>query len=180
MIAMDQFFPADVTVQAKQIAAEFTTERIAEGGEGFGEVTARRLSLQLKEQCRESARGRGQRYGRGRGHQRGRGRDDGERRVKSKVRGLDGISIDREEIDLAGVAQLVEEGQVRAIAAALVQLYGQGLDGRLTVAEVLDGIEARLAQGCLDELTSFWQGNLAMPRRQDLAAALNRWRAITN
>ncbi len=180
VIAMEQFLPRDVTAQAKQIAAEFATERIAEGGEGFGEVTARRLSLQLKEQRRESGRGRGQRYGRGRGHQRGRGRDDGERRVKSKVRGLDAISIDREEIDLAGVAQLVEEGQVRAIAAALVQLYGEGLDARLTVAEVLDGIETRLEQGGLDELTTFLQGNLAMPRRQDLAAALNRWRAISS
>ncbi len=176
VIAMDQFLPGDVTAQAKQIAAEFATERIAEGGEGFGEVTARRLSLPLKERSQESARGRG----RGRGHQRGRGRDDGEQRVKSKVRGLDAISIDREEIDLAGVAQLVEEGQARAIAAALVQLYSQGLDGKLTVAEVLDGIEARLAQGGLDELTAFLQGNLAMPRRQDLAAGLNRWRAIAS
>jgi len=67
---------------------------------------------------------------------------------------------------------------VRAIAAALVQLYGQGLAGELTVAEVLDGVEARLVRGGLDELTPFLQGNLAMPRRQDLAAALNRWRAL--
>ena len=98
--------------------------------------------------------------------------------MKSKVRGLDAIAIDREEIDLSGVAQLVEEGQVRAIGLALVQLYGQGLDGGLTVAEVLDGIEAAIEREGLDGLTHFLQGNLARPRRQDLAAALNRWRAL--
>ncbi len=61
----------------------------------------------------------------------------------------------------------------------LVQLYGQSLDGRLTVAELLDG-KARLAQGGLDTLITFSQGNLTMLQWQDLAAALNRWRAISS
>ncbi|NJN29614.1 MAG: hypothetical protein HC824_03515 [Synechococcales cyanobacterium RM1_1_8] len=55
--------------------------------------------------------------------------------------------------------------------------YSQGLDGQATVAEVLDGIEAAIERDGLDGLTTLLQGNLALPRRQDLAAALNRWRA---
>ena len=156
VIAMEQFLPKDVTEKAKAIAQSYATDRLAEGGDCFGEVTARRLTLNTKPNPR--------------------GRDGQEKRARSKTRGLDTIVINKEEIDVSALEQLVEPGQLKAIAAALLMLRNEGLKG--TVAEVLDRVETLVGQEDLDGLTAFPEGHLAQFRRQDLAAALNRWRSV--
>ncbi|MBD0362060.1 MAG: ABC-ATPase domain-containing protein, partial [Coleofasciculus sp. C3-bin4] len=75
VIAMENFQPHDVTEKAKAIAFANRTERISEGGKGFGEITAR---IPLTESIDPS-----------RGH----------RDVKLKVRDVDEIVFGTEEID---------------------------------------------------------------------------------
>ncbi|MGA1263333.1 MAG: ABC-ATPase domain-containing protein [Prochlorothrix sp.] len=151
VIALDNFQPQEVTAQAKEIAREYQTDRALEGGSHFGSITPRHLVL---------------------------GHDPEESRNKRKARGVDTIVIDREEIDLSAVEQLVETGQLRAIGAALLHLRQEYLQGDTTLPEMLDALMHLLQSQGLDSLTPFPPSDLVEFRRFELAAALNRWRSI--
>lgn len=153
VIAMQDFQPQEVTEQARAIAAEYATDRAPEGGSQFGSLPSRTLP---RAQSRNSDRDF----------------------VKWKVRELDTIVIDREEIDLSAVEQLADPAQLRAIAATLVYLEQHYLTGKSTVSEVLDQIMAEITQGGFDSLTYCPPGDFALFRRFELAAALNRWRSL--
>jgi hypothetical protein len=79
------------------------------------------------------------------------------------------------ELDLRALGQLSEDGQLRAIGRCLVWL-GERMDGRRTVCELLDELDAAL-RGGLDAVAPP-VGDLALPRRQDVAAALSRLRTL--
>ncbi len=88
-------------------------------------------------------------------------------RPKVKVRD-GGLQIAREELDLGAVEQLVEVGQLRSIAAALVDLA----DGRArSVAEILIWLEK-------SDLLAGEEGDLAAVRAAEVMAALNRLRSL--
>lgn len=82
----------------------------------------------------------------------------------------------------SAVEQLVEVSQTRAIADALVKLRGAlaGRGGPWTgrpLTQVLDALEAEMDERGVDALAGRAKpGNLARPRRFELAAAVNRLR----
>ncbi|NBD14850.1 MAG: ATPase [Cyanobacteria bacterium] len=154
VIAMENFQPYEVTEKAKLIAQENRTERAAEGGESFGKITPR---IPLPDSIDPS-----------------RGKKD----VNVKVRDDDEVSFGNEEIDLAAVEQLVDKGQLRAIAAAIVYAKKQYLDGKRTLPEILDLVLADIEKKGLDIVTPSPQHDLAYFRRFELAAALNRLRTL--
>jgi predicted ABC-class ATPase len=153
-IAMDNFQPQEVTAQAKAIAREYATERQQEGGKSFGKITPRVLLSESLDPSR------------------------GKKSVKLKVRDVDGVMFGHENIDFSGVEQIVEVGQLRAIGSAMVYAKEKYLDGKHTVAQMLDGTIADIEKGGLDVLTRFPQGDLAEFRRFELAAAINRLRTL--
>ncbi|MGD2179899.1 ABC-ATPase domain-containing protein [Lusitaniella coriacea] len=153
-IAMENYQPREVTAEAKEIARKYATGRLSEGGEEFGEITPR---VPLPESV-DPSRGR--------------------HSVKVKARDRDEVSFGREEIDLAAVEQIVEAGQLRAIAAALVYAKGKYMDGKCTIPEILDRAIADIEEEGFDILSDFPQGNFAQFRRFELAAALNRLRSL--
>ncbi|HAC65938.1 MAG TPA: ATPase [Cyanothece sp. UBA12306] len=154
VIAMDNFQPLDVTNQAKIIAKQHLNDRLKEGGEKFGEITPR---IPLPESIDPSR---------------------GKWAVKVKVRGVDEVNFGTEDIDLGDVEQIVEQGQLKAIAAAIVYAKNKHLDHDLTLPEILDQVMADITDQGLDVLTEFPQGDLALFRRFELAAALNRLRSL--
>ena len=154
VIAMENFQPHDVTEKAKAIALANRTERIPEGGKRFGEITPR---LPLGESIDPS-----------------RGRRD----VKLKVRDVDEVVFGTEEIDLAAVEQIVEKGQLRAIAEAIVYAKRQYINERYTLPEILNRVMADIESQGLDVLTNIAEGDLVLFRRFELAAALNRLRTL--
>ncbi|MGK7871907.1 MAG: ABC-ATPase domain-containing protein [Xenococcaceae cyanobacterium] len=154
VIAMDNFEPQDVTEKAKAIAQEHINERTPEGGKQFGQITPR---VPLAESI-DPSRGR--------------------RAVKLKVRDVDEVSFGTEDIDLAAVEQIVDVGQLRAIASAIVYAKEKYLDRKATIPEILDRVIADIESEGLDVLTEFPQGDLALFRRFELAAALNRLRSL--
>lgn len=167
VIAMDQYVPEEATEQAKAIAQAYQTQRLQEATGPMGTLGQRRPQHRSAIAARDlAARGLATR-----------GLPEEERRVKRKVRGLDTILIDEDEIDLDAVEQLIESGQLRAIAAALVYLKPQ-LTGEKTVAQLLDQVEVLLDNEGLESLSDRPTGEFVMFRRQELAAALNRWRAL--
>ncbi|MEO1209392.1 MAG: ABC-ATPase domain-containing protein [Cyanobacteria bacterium J06638_20] len=154
VIAMTDYQPTAVTEQAKAIAAEYATHREAEGGESFGTL-AQRFPLPTKDSLQERDR----------------------RPPKLKVREVDELVLGRESIDLSALEQLVEVGQVRAIGAAITTLQPQ-FDGNHTLSDRLTALQEKLDANDLDLLTDYPQGDLAMFRRVDLAAAVNRMRSL--
>jgi predicted ABC-class ATPase len=154
VIAMENYQPHDVTENAKAIAFATRTERIPEGGKQFGQITSR---IPLPESIDPSR---------------------GQREVKLKVRDVDEVLFGTEEIDLSAVEQIVEAGQLRAIASAIVYAKEHYMDGRCTLPEILDRVIADIESEGLDTLSNLPEGDLVLFRRFELAAALNRLRTL--
>lgn len=155
VIALDNFQAYNVTEKAKEIAKNYSISRAAEGGENFGKITQRvPIPASL-----DPSRG---------------GRD-----VRVKVRDVDELAFGTEEIDLGAVEQIVDSGQLRAIAAAMVYAKQQYMDGKRTLSEIIDLVMADIDAQGMDILSPFPEGDFAMFRRFELAAAINRLRSLS-
>jgi hypothetical protein len=97
--------------------------------------------------------------------------------VKIDARARDEIEFGRTRIDLRGVEQLVDRSQTRAVGFALERLRSRHLSQGTPLADALDALEAELDREGLDCL-SRRPGDLARPRRHEVAAALNRLRTL--
>ncbi len=153
VIAMTDFQPQAVTDQAKTIAQHYASDRTPEGGQHFGPLTTRMIV--------PATFTTGDDYKSG----------------KYKVFEVDTIVLGRQEIQLTAVEQLVETGQLRAIAAALVYLAEHYRDQPYLLNDLLNLIMTMIASTGLDSLTPYPQGDLVAFRRFELAAAINRWRS---
>lgn len=154
VIAMDNFKPVELTEKAKAIAAEYTTGRTSEGGQEFGKIKPR---VPLAESLDPSR---------------------GKRDVRVKVRDIDEVTFGSEDVDLSAVEQLVSKDQLKAIAEAMVYGKNRYIDGVKTLPKILDQIMTDIDQKGLDVISPFPQGDLAMFRRFELAAAINRLRTL--
>ena len=153
VIMMDEYHPREVTEAALAVAQRFPSVRTAEGGGRFGPLTPRRV---LRSSLDSTRRGR----------------------EKISAKGLDTIVFGRQSINLAAVEQLVDASQTRALAEMLRFLVGRG-DAQLT--EMVDEVFNRIEQGGLEAISPYRNqhpGDLALPRRQEMAAALNRLRNL--
>ncbi|MEG4045139.1 ABC-ATPase domain-containing protein [Microcoleus sp. Pol17_C1] len=155
VIAMENFQADNVTDKAKEIAKNYSISRAAEGGENFGEITQR---VPIPASLAPS-----------------RGRRD----VRVKVRDVDELAFGTEEIDLGSVEQIVDSGQLRAIAAAMVYAKQQYMDGKRTLSEIIDLVMADIEAQGMDILSPFPEEDFAMFRRFELAAAINRLRSLS-
>jgi predicted ABC-class ATPase len=155
VIAMENFQADDVTEKAKDIAIKYSISRAAEGGEIFGEITQR---VPIPASFDPSL---------------------GRRDVRVKVRDVDELAFGTEEMDLGAIEQIVDSGQLRAIAAAMVYAKQQYMDGKRTLSEIIDLVMADIDAQGMDILSPFPEGDLAMFRRFELAAVINRLRSLS-
>jgi predicted ABC-class ATPase len=107
----------------------------------------------------------------------------GRREVRTLARGVDQLLYGREQIDLRGVEQLVDASQTRAVGLAIHLAAERFMDGRATLREVVERVEALLDGAGLDALAPSGRpgehpGNLARPRGLEIAAAVNRLRTV--
>lgn len=154
VIAMTDYQPSDVTEQAKQVAATYRTERQAEGGQAFGQMASRVVLPESIDPRR------------------------GKRAVNLKVRATDEIRLGTEEIDLSAVEQLVEPGQVKAIAAAIVYAQQHYFNGTRSLFAVLQAVMSDIETQGLDCVSDRLSGDFVAFRPQELAAAINRLRTL--
>lgn len=84
------------------------------------------------------------------------------------------LEFGRSLIDLEALRQLADEGQALTIGRILVYARRHYLDEGRPIREVLDLIDRDLSTEGLETLTRDLEGNLARPRRYEIAAALNR------
>lgn len=80
----------------------------------------------------------------------------------------------RSVVDLDGVAQLADVYQTRTIGRILYYAKLRYMDEPRPIREILDLIDRDLSTEGLESLTRDLRGDLARPRRYELAAALNR------
>lgn len=100
-------------------------------------------------------------------------------RPKIRARGVDALSIGDSTVELRAVEQLADSSQVTGIGLALVNCVRQGLlDGQRTLSEVLDAFDTVVAERGVDAVDERYVGDFAVPRRFELAAALNRLRTL--
>lgn len=152
ILQMNRYVPADITDLAKKEAEAFPVleEMPAEVQPSFERIFSQNRKLA------------------------------GSDRIKMKTMGMDGISIDRETIDLRYLEQLADPEQLSMLAQIVKYAELNVLDGKKTLAQVVDILETLLTQkgfgGICGERNV--ASGLAMPRRQEIFACLNRYRRL--
>jgi predicted ABC-class ATPase len=157
VVAMVGYEPMEATREARAIAEANPTGRSTECGPmaGFKKPPGR---VPLKESL-DARKGR--------------------KEVNLKALGTRSILFGTEEIDLAGVEQIVEGGQARAIGAAMVYARGKYMDVAAPLNEVIEKVMEDVMRGGLDCIALLpFPTDLVGFRAQDLAAAFNRLRAL--
>ena len=153
IIQMEQYVPRDITALAKGEAAAFPLQSPPL-------TPARRPSFDRRPKASPELR-------------------DGER-VKMKTLGRDGISINREEIDLRYAEQLADSEQLTALGYCVLYAQRHLLDGKRDLRQVVDLLEQVLERETLTGLCGGRGGipSLARPRRQEIFACFNRYRGL--
>lgn len=143
VIQMDQYVPLDITEKAKDAAKAYVFRE----KENLQPFDCR--SVRIPHRVKESERS------------------------KVRSRGMDTISVDRQDIDMRYVEQLVDPEQLAAIGQLLKLANREIVDDSRTLTEVVDVLEDRMNAGALDETV---RGHGARPRKQEILAAINRQR----
>ena len=153
VIGMNNYKPFDLTRQVEKIKRSHELTRDAEGGEVFGYIQKRSpFANSIKP-------------------------EKGKKRKKIKASGRGAIQVGMYNIDLSAVEQIVDSSQVTAIGDALV--YSKKyMDGKRTIDEILDLVFEDIEEKGLCVIGHSTQGDYAVFRRHELAAALNRLRSL--
>lgn len=101
-------------------------------------------------------------------------------RIKMKTMGKEMVQLNRENIDLRYVEQLADTEQVSALGYCVRYAEKHLFQGKDTIQNVVDKLEEKI---CMEGLSSLCESNasvanLAMPRRQEIFACLNRYRGL--
>lgn len=101
------------------------------------------------------------------------------RKVKIRGNGTDGFSINRENVELRYLEQLTDAEQVNTLGKILYFMETEVFDGKKKMSDCVDEVCRRLEKaGFSSVLSGRMPGNLAMPRRQEIYAMLNRYRSL--
>lgn len=107
----------------------------------------------------------------------------GRKSVRISARQRDALEYGELRVDLRGLEQLADTSQTRALGNAIHWIAQQLQEQPQTLPELLDALERQLDESGLDPLDPFHRaeqhpGNLARPRRYEIAAAINRMRSL--
>ena len=152
VIQMDRYVPRDITALAKEEAKAFPRDRV---------------SLKPIEQAKPDRRPRPT-------------PELQEERVKLKSLGRDGVSLNRETIDLRYVEQLRDGEQSAALGYCMLYAQRNLMDGRRTMGQVVEELERLMDQRGMEALLGSRAGVpfLARPRKQEIFACFNRYRGL--
>ena len=102
--------------------------------------------------------------------------EKGPKGIKIKTMGIDALDINREKIELRAVEQIVDHEQITAIGYIMKWAEENAINGTLNIEEVTDVILINIKKKGLIDISG--NGNLAMPRKQEIMAAFNRYRKL--
>ena len=152
IIQMDRYRPLDITAQVKEIAMEYPQIE-------YPARCAKKPDYERRISPNRQLKVKG--------------------RIKTKTLGRDGIMVGHETIDLRYVEQLKDTEQLTALAFIVRHLEEYVFDGKKTMQEVVEALSEDLEQqGFSALIKNGIPGNLAMPRKQEIYACLNRYRKM--
>ena len=101
-------------------------------------------------------------------------------RLKMKTMGRDSISINREVIDVRYVEQLMDTEQLAALGYMLKYMQIHFFDGKHTLTQAVDALWDVLQKKGIAAVceSSYLPCGLAMPRKQEVFACVNRYRRL--
>ena len=152
IIQMKEYVPYDITERAREAAASYPALKQQEHFPGSDNMRAPKANQALKK----------------------------DPRLKMKTMGTNEMLLAKDAIELRYLEQLIDPEQTNALAYALKYLELNRMNGSRTVPQLLDDIEALTASKGLSALydKEYVRSGLAMPRRQEIAACLNRYRKL--
>ena len=104
---------------------------------------------------------------------------EGPKGIKIKTLGKDGLSINKENIDLKSVEQIVDGEQINTIGMAIKFIEDKYSGKNLTIEKIVDEIEKDITKNLIDiDNIKGGNGSLAMPRKQEILCAINRLRTL--
>ena len=104
---------------------------------------------------------------------------EGPKGIKIKTLGKDGLSINKENIDLKSVEQIVDGEQINTIGMAIKFIEDKYSGKDLTIEKIVDEIEKDITKNLIDiDNIKGGNGSLAMPRKQEILCAINRLRTL--
>lgn len=154
VIQMDNYEPKDVTLKAKELSTGAILNRIKNRDIKVNIDFDRKL---LKGSIEKGPKG-----------------------VKIKTLGIDGLSINKEDINLRSVEQIVDREQVTSIGNMMKWAEDKIINNNLTLIEVADRILEEAKEKGLIQMSGIkgGSGSLALPRKQEIMAAFNRYRKL--
>ena len=104
----------------------------------------------------------------------------GEKDIKIKTIGLDTIIINKEEINLRSVEQIVDNEQLNSIGSIMKWAENNIVDKTLSLEKMVDKIICEINENGLLSIERIkgGSGSLAIPRKQEIMAAYNRYRKL--
>lgn len=159
VIALDEYVPRDVTDAAAEIArADAPEPDVDVEPSGQPQVFSDARRPRVPSRTALSQRGKTK---------------------PAAARGRTLLTYGRERIDLSAVSQLVDPAQTQAIAYAMDRL-AETFDDAVSLAEAITELLRRIDAEGLDMLSPYrgHPGHLARPRRQEIHAAINRYRHL--
>lgn len=153
IIQMDRYVPKDITQLAKREAEKFPMLSVPKACSSIPNFERRPM------QGKEWRKGE---------------------RVKMKPMGKEGISLNRETIDLRFIEQIVDSEQVSALGYCIQYAQKNLLDGKRTLQQIVEELEDKIENGFLEILIENTGSisSLARPRRQEIFACFNRYRGL--
>ncbi|PRR79320.1 ABC-ATPase domain-containing protein [Clostridium vincentii] len=148
VIQMDSYEPKDVTEKAKALST----------GKILNRITDREIRINFNRVIKKGSI------------------EKGPKGIKIKTLGVDALDINREKIELRAVEQIVDSEQITAIGYIMKYAEENIINGTLNIEEVTDEILMSIKKKGLIDISG--NGNLAMPRKQEIMAAFNRYRKL--
>ena len=153
VIQMDRYVPKEITELAKEAASQYPALELPEE------------KVELPESRRRPKNNAGLVH---------------KGRIKIKTMGRDGIVLNHENIDLRYVEQLADSEQLTCLGYLLRHMEEQEFDGRKEVGQIIERLLKKLET---DGFKAIFEGgnvpgNLAIPRKQEVYACVNRYRGM--
>lgn len=154
VIMMDEYQPKDVTQRAKEIIKGMENLRKIESQPSVKENPPRIL---MRSSFPQDKRG-----------------------IKIKPRGIHEITYNKMDIDLSHLEQLIDPNQTNTIAFMLQHILDRVVNDNTTLPQVVDQVYHEVITKGLDAVSPYrgHPGNMALPRKYEIAGALNRFRNL--
>ena len=154
VLMMDEYVLKDVTQHAKDIAQSDGYQRKVSSHNQFGHISSR---IPLRASFNQKGK-----------------------RDRFKAKGLNVVTYGKETIHISGLEQLVDDSQTQGLAMMLSYVKNELLDDKSTIVELTNCLYQRIEKHGLDVISNHHghPGHLALPRKQEFIATLNRYRRL--